>query len=92
MRALRIGVIGLGDICNAYLTNLQNYPEEVELYACACRTPEKARAKKRPPKRALQKKPPQSRLPPKPLPRQRRPLSKRKRLQKNSGKNRLYKP
>ena len=46
MRALRIGVIGLGDICNAYLTNLQNYPEEVELYACACRTPEKARAKK----------------------------------------------
>ncbi len=41
MRALRIGVIGLGDISNAYLTNLQNYPEEVELYACACRTPEK---------------------------------------------------
>lgn len=46
MRALRIGVIGLGDICNAYLTNLRKYPEEVELYACACRTPAKAEAKK----------------------------------------------
>ena len=46
MRALRIGVIGLGDICNAYLKNLQKYPDEVELYACACRTPEKARARK----------------------------------------------
>ena len=46
MGPLRIGVIGLGDICNAYLTNLQKYPEDVELYACACRTPEKARAKK----------------------------------------------
>ena len=35
MRALRIGVIGLGDICHAYLSNLQKYPEAVELYACA---------------------------------------------------------
>jgi len=46
MRALRIGVIGLGDICHAYLSNLQKFPEEVELYACACRTPAKAEAKK----------------------------------------------
>ena len=51
MRALRIGVIGLGDICNAYLTNLQKYPDEVELYACACRTPEKARRKRQEPGR-----------------------------------------
>ena len=46
MRALRIGVIGLGDICHAYLSNLQKYPEAAELYACACRTPAKAEAKK----------------------------------------------
>ena len=45
MKALKIGVIGLGDISNAYLTNLQKYPDDVELYACACRTPEKAKAK-----------------------------------------------
>ena len=46
MKTLRIGVIGLGDICHAYLSNLQKYPEAVELYACACRTPEKAEARK----------------------------------------------
>lgn len=46
MKALRIGVIGLGDIAHAYLSNLQKYPDAVELYACACRTPAKAQAKK----------------------------------------------
>lgn len=46
MKTLRIGVIGLGDICHAYLSNLQKYPDVVELYACACRTPAKAKAKK----------------------------------------------
>ena len=46
MKTLRIGVIGLGDICHAYLSNLQKYPDVVELYACACRTPAKAQAKK----------------------------------------------
>lgn len=46
MGALRIGVIGLGDICHAYLSNLQKYPDEVELYACACRSLQKAEAKK----------------------------------------------
>ncbi len=46
MGALKIGVIGLGDICHAYLSNLQMYGDEVELYACACRTPAKAEAKK----------------------------------------------
>lgn len=35
MKALRIGVIGLGDIAHAYLSNLQKYPDAVELYACA---------------------------------------------------------
>ncbi len=33
MKALRIGVIGLGDIAHAYLSNLQKYPDAVELYA-----------------------------------------------------------
>ena len=46
MSALKLGVIGLGDICHAYLSNLQKYPEKVELYACACRTPAKAEEKK----------------------------------------------
>ena len=46
MTPLRLGVIGLGDICHAYLSNLQKYPEKVELYACACRTPSKAEEKK----------------------------------------------
>ena len=35
VKALRIGVIGLGDICHAYLSNLQKYPDAVDLYACA---------------------------------------------------------
>ena len=47
MKKLRIGVIGLGDISNAYLTNLQKYPDAVELYACACRTAERAEEKKK---------------------------------------------
>ncbi len=46
MAPLKLGVIGLGDICHAYLSNLQKYPEKIELYACACRTPLKAEAKK----------------------------------------------
>ena len=46
MKVLKIGVIGLGDISNAYLTNLNKFPDAVELYACACRTPAKAEAKK----------------------------------------------
>lgn len=45
MKTLNIGVIGLGDISNAYLTNLKKYEKEVKLYACACRTPEKAKEK-----------------------------------------------
>ncbi len=45
VKTLKLGVIGLGDISNAYLTNLKNYPEDIELYACACRTLEKAKAK-----------------------------------------------
>ena len=35
MKVLKIGVIGLGDISNAYLTNLNKFPDAVELYACA---------------------------------------------------------
>ena len=32
MGALKVGVIGLGDISTVYLNNLKNYPEVVELY------------------------------------------------------------
>ena len=46
MKILKLGVIGLGDICHAYLSNLQKYPDKIELYACACRTPSKAEEKK----------------------------------------------
>lgn len=42
MRKFKLGVIGLGDISNAYLTNLRNYSDEIELYGCACRSLEKA--------------------------------------------------
>lgn len=45
MKIFKIGVIGLGDISNVYLTNLKKYSDVVELYACACRTPEKAEEK-----------------------------------------------
>lgn len=45
MKVFKIGVIGLGDISNVYLTNLKKYDTVVELYACACRTPEKAAEK-----------------------------------------------
>lgn len=46
MKPLKLGVIGLGDICHAYLSNLQKYPDRIELYACACRTPARAEEKK----------------------------------------------
>ncbi len=45
MKIFKIGVIGLGDISNVYLTNLKKYDSVVELYACACRTPAKAEEK-----------------------------------------------
>ncbi|MCI1305561.1 MAG: Gfo/Idh/MocA family oxidoreductase [Lachnospiraceae bacterium] len=45
MKKFRLGVIGLGDISNAYLTNLQKFPDEVELTGCACRSLEKAQRK-----------------------------------------------
>ena len=45
MGALKVGVIGLGDISTVYLNNLKNYPEVVELYGCACTSLEKARRK-----------------------------------------------
>ncbi len=45
MKRYKIGVIGLGDISTVYLNNLNKYPQYVELYACACRTPEKAQKK-----------------------------------------------
>ncbi len=45
MKVYKLGVIGLGDISNAYLTNLQKYPEVVELYGCACRSLEKSKKK-----------------------------------------------
>lgn len=45
MKVFKIGVIGLGDISNVYLTNLKKYSDVVELYACACRTPDKAAEK-----------------------------------------------
>lgn len=41
----KIGVIGLGDISTVYLNNLRKYPQYVELYACACRSLEKAEQK-----------------------------------------------
>ena len=45
MGALKVGVIGLGEISTVYLNNLKNYPEVVELYGCACTSLEKARRK-----------------------------------------------
>ena len=45
MKVYKVGVIGLGDISNVYLRNLQEYPEVVELYACACTSLAKAKAK-----------------------------------------------
>lgn len=45
MKRYKIGVIGLGDISTVYLNNLNKYPEYVELYACACRSLEKAEKK-----------------------------------------------
>lgn len=45
MKRYKLGVIGLGDISNAYLTNLQKYADEVEFYGCACRSLEKAERK-----------------------------------------------
>ena len=45
MGALKVGVIGLGDISTVYLNNLKNYPEVVELYGCACTSLEMARRK-----------------------------------------------
>ena len=42
---LKVGVIGLGDICDVYINNLKNYPELVEVTACASRGLEKAQAK-----------------------------------------------
>lgn len=37
MKKLRIGVVGIGDIANKYLDNLQRYSDVVELYGCTCR-------------------------------------------------------
>lgn len=45
MKVLKIGVIGIGDISNAYLNNLKKFSDIVELYACACRSLEKAERK-----------------------------------------------
>lgn len=42
MQKLRVGVIGIGDISNVYLNNLKNYPDIVEVTACASRGLEKA--------------------------------------------------
>jgi len=45
MQKLRVGVIGIGDISNVYLNNLKNYPDVVEVVACASRGLEKAQRK-----------------------------------------------
>ena len=44
-KVYKVGVIGLGDISTVYLNNLNNYPEYVQLYACACTSLEKAEKK-----------------------------------------------
>ncbi len=45
MKKYKIGVIGIGDISHAYLDNLLEFPEIVELWGCASRHIEKAKAK-----------------------------------------------
>ncbi|MEZ5448424.1 MAG: Gfo/Idh/MocA family oxidoreductase [Thiolinea sp.] len=44
-RPLKVGVVGLGDICDVYIKNLQRYPEQVQVLACAARGIDTARAK-----------------------------------------------
>lgn len=44
MRKLRIGVIGLGDICDVYFTTLLAHKDKVSVDACASRGLAKARA------------------------------------------------
>jgi predicted dehydrogenase len=46
MKPYRIGVLGLGDISDVYISNLQQYPI-VEVTACAARNLERAQAKAR---------------------------------------------
>ena len=45
MAALKVGVIGLGDISTVYLNTLKTYPDVAELYGCACTSLEKAQRK-----------------------------------------------
>jgi predicted dehydrogenase len=45
MQPFRIGVIGIGDISDVYIANLQQYGELVEVVACAGRSLDKAQQK-----------------------------------------------
>ena len=39
--AMKVGLIGVGDISNKYVDNLKKYPHIVEVYGCAARNYEK---------------------------------------------------
>ena len=43
MEKMRVGVIGLGDICHVYLTTLNRFSDVVILEACAARSLKKAK-------------------------------------------------
>lgn len=45
MKKLNIGIIGIGDISDVYIKNLQKYQEEINVIGCASRGLEKAKAK-----------------------------------------------
>lgn len=45
MEKMRVGVIGLGDICHVYLTTLNRFSDVVILEACAARSLKKAKKK-----------------------------------------------
>ena len=45
MGTFGVGVVGIGDISDVYITNLKRYADIVEVVGCAARDPAKARAK-----------------------------------------------
>jgi predicted dehydrogenase len=45
MPPFKVGVIGIGDICDVYIANLQQYGDLVEVVACAGRSLDKAQRK-----------------------------------------------
>lgn len=45
MKKYNVGVIGIGDISKVYLDNLKEFPDIVQLYACASRNIENAKKK-----------------------------------------------